>query len=102
MRSHKSCHQHGLGIVIAAGTPNDELLNKRVLLTPIRGWNSYLDAPASEVPDKFGLVGGVKSPSIGYFAEYVTIERDEVIPAPEHLDDVGAAAWPVGGLTAWR
>ena len=47
-------------------------------------------------------MGGIKSPSIGTFAEYVTVERDEIILAPEHLDDEHAAAWPLAGVTAWR
>ncbi len=30
------------------------------------------------------------------------VERDQVIPTPEHLDDVHAAAWPLAAVTAWR
>lgn len=41
-------------------------------------------------------------PPLGTFAEYIVVERDQVIPAPDHLDDVQVAAWPLGGLTAWR
>ena len=48
------------------------------------------------------MAGGVNDPDIGTFAEYVVMERDQVILAPEHLDDVHLAAWPLGGLTAWR
>jgi NADPH:quinone reductase-like Zn-dependent oxidoreductase len=44
----------------------------------------------------------VKNPALGTFAEYVVVERDEVILAPDHLDDIHLAAWPLGGLTAWR
>ena len=51
---------------------------------------------------KFGVVGGVKNPDIGTFAEYVVVERDQVILAPDYLDDIHLAAWPLGGLTAWR
>jgi len=50
----------------------------------------------------FGLLGGGKVPPLGTFAEYIVVERDQVIPAPDHLDDVQVAAWPLGGLTAWR
>lgn len=32
----------------------------------------------------------------------MVVERDQVLEAPEHLDNVQAAAWPLGGLTAWR
>ncbi|KIL53985.1 hypothetical protein M378DRAFT_19325 [Amanita muscaria Koide BX008] len=27
---------------------------------------------------------------------YVVVERDRVIPSSDHLDDIQAAAWPVG------
>lgn len=30
------------------------------------------------------------------------VERDEVLPTPDHLNDIQAAAWPLGGVTAWR
>lgn len=39
---------------------------------------------------------------IGTFSEYVAVERDQVIPTPDYLDDEHAAAWPLGGVTAWR
>ena len=38
----------------------------------------------------------------GTFAQYIVVERDQVILTPDHLDDVHAAAWPLGGVTAWR
>lgn len=50
----------------------------------------------------FGILGGGALPPIGTFAEYVVVERDQVIPTPSHLDDVQMAAWPLAGLTAWR
>uniref|UniRef100_A0A8H8CPC1 Enoyl reductase (ER) domain-containing protein n=1 Tax=Psilocybe cubensis TaxID=181762 RepID=A0A8H8CPC1_PSICU len=88
----------GDGVVIASGTPNDPLLNKRVFLTPSRGWEKDPHAPES----RFGILGGGVYPPIGTFAEHVVVERDQVIPTPEHLDDVHIAAWPIGGVTAWR
>ena len=51
---------------------------------------------------KFAILGGGSIVPVGTFAEYVTVERDQVIPTPEHLDDEHAAAWPLGGVTAWR
>jgi NADPH:quinone reductase-like Zn-dependent oxidoreductase len=51
---------------------------------------------------RFGILGGVKFPSLGTFSEYIVVERDQVIQTPDHLDDIQAAAWPLGGLTAWR
>lgn len=51
---------------------------------------------------RFGILGGGAFPALGTFAEYVVVERDQVVATPAHLDDVHAAAWPVGGVTAWR
>ncbi|KAL1731237.1 hypothetical protein EV714DRAFT_209202 [Schizophyllum commune] len=85
-------------VVVAAHDPKDTLLEKRVFLTPMRGWQSDPEAPEG----KFATLGGGRYPPIGTFSEYVVVERDEVIPSPSHLDDVHAAAWPLAGLTAWR
>ncbi|KAF8177240.1 chaperonin 10-like protein [Pholiota molesta] len=81
----------GAGTVIASGTPNDPLLGTRVFLTPSRGWEKDPQGPEST----FGILGGT-------FSEYIVVERDQVVPTPEHLDDVHVAAWPIGGVTAWR
>ncbi|KAH9930680.1 NAD(P)-binding protein [Fomitopsis serialis] len=89
----------GAGTVVAAADANDALLNKRVFLVPMRGWESHPDAPESP---KFTILGGGKIVPLGTFAEYVAVERDQVILTPDHLDDEHAAAWPLGGLTAWR
>ncbi|KAG6336998.1 hypothetical protein ID866_2099 [Astraeus odoratus] len=84
----------------AAADAADPLLHKRVFLTPMRGWESAPDAPES-MP-AFGVVGGCSKPPLGTFADYVIVERDQVVLSPDHLDDVHMAAWPLGGLTAWR
>ncbi|KAI4522123.1 NAD(P)-binding protein [Schizophyllum commune Loenen D] len=91
-------HWQRKGVVVAAHDPKDALLEKRVFLTPMRGWKSDPEAPEG----KFATLGGGRYPPIGTFSEYVVVERDEVIPSPSHLDDVHAAAWPLAGLTAWR
>jgi len=52
--------------------------------------------------NRFGIFGGVSFPPLGTFTEYIVVERDQVFLTPDHLDDVHIAAWPVGGLTAWR
>lgn len=46
--------------------------------------------------------GGGDLAPLGTFAQYVVVERDQVIPSPAHLDDEHVSAWPVGGVTAWR
>ena len=53
-------------------------------------------------PYRFGILGGGSFPPQGTFTEYIVVERDQVFLTLEHLDDVHIAAWPVGGLTAWR
>ncbi|KAJ7706487.1 chaperonin 10-like protein [Mycena metata] len=88
----------GAGTVIAAADPADPLLAQRVFLTPMRGLESDPTGPESE----FGILGGGSVPPIGTFAEYVVVPRIEVIPTPTHLTDEQIAAWPLGGLTAWR
>ncbi|KAK2462463.1 hypothetical protein APHAL10511_005433 [Amanita phalloides] len=86
------------GVVVASRDINDTLLNKRVFLTPSRGWFDDPDGPESV----FGILGGGSLPPIGTFAEYVVVERNQIIPTPDHLTDLQIAAWPVGGVTAWR
>ncbi|KAH9923590.1 NAD(P)-binding protein [Fomitopsis serialis] len=88
----------GAGVVVATGDADDQLLNKRVFLLPMRGWDKHPDAPESP---NFAVIGGTKV-HVGTFTQYVVVDRSEVIPTPEHLDDVHAAAWPISGLTAWR
>ncbi|KAI5124373.1 hypothetical protein M0805_008976 [Coniferiporia weirii] len=87
-----------VGTVVGSGTDGDQLLNKRVFLVPMRGWTSSPDAPES----RFGILGGGSFPSLGVFSDFVAVERDQVIVAPDHLEDHHAAAWPLAGVTAWR
>ncbi|KAF8315457.1 NAD(P)-binding protein [Clavulina sp. PMI_390] len=86
----------GGGVVIAAYDPNDPLLREKVMLVPIRNWESDPRAPEG----RFWLVGG--GPPGGSFSEFVVVDRHYVIPVPPHMPLIYAAAWPVGGLTAWR
>lgn len=90
-----------VGTVIASTNPNDELLNKRVFIVPMQGWQSAPDAPENPLGIPL-LLGGLKFPSLGVFSEFIKVSRDEVIEVPEHLDDHHAAAWPLAGVTAWR
>lgn len=88
------------GTVVLSGKENDELLHKRVFLTPMRGWESAPDAP--EDPKKFSILGGADHDPLGTFAEYAVVDRKEVILTPSHVTDVQMAAWPVAAVTAWR
>ncbi|KAF7976106.1 hypothetical protein HWV62_7533 [Athelia sp. TMB] len=88
----------GVGQVIAAADPQDELLNKRVFFLPMKGWEKDPDAPEAD----FAVVGGVKYAEYGTFAEYTVVDRNQLLLAPEYIDDLHLAAFPLGGLTAWR
>ncbi|KAI0823601.1 NAD-P-binding protein [Trametes gibbosa] len=88
----------GAGVVVASADRNDALLHQRVFLVPMRGWERHPDAPES----RFYILGGGNVTPLGTFTQYVVVERDQVISTPEHLDDVHAAAWPLGAVTAWR
>ncbi len=57
--------------------------------------------PFEQTPS-FTVCGGSKMTEFGAFAQYIVVERDQVIQTPDHIDDVHAAAWPLGGVTAWR
>jgi NADPH:quinone reductase-like Zn-dependent oxidoreductase len=49
----------------------------------------------------FRVIGATKG-TPGTFARHVIIDRDQLVLTPGHLDDVHAAALPLGALTAWR
>ena len=53
-----------------------------------------------EHPCRFSVIGG--NTSGGTFSEFVVVERNQVVPVPPYLPLVYAAAWPAGGITAWR
>lgn len=91
----------GYGVVIEAG-PNvsrRELLNKPVLLTPTRGWESDPDTPEGGF---VGATGSTRLTEVGTAQDYVVVHESEVVPAPEHLTPVEGAALPLVGLTGWR
>ncbi|KAH7322176.1 NAD(P)-binding protein [Rhizoctonia solani] len=83
------------GIVVSGP---EHLLNKRVLIVPMVGWESNPRGPDG----KFGIVGGVTHPTYGTLSEYVALDAKSVIPAPEHMSDEEAGAWALGAVTAWR
>lgn len=58
--------------------------------------------PAYIASQSFTVIGGVKLLNFGTFAQYLVVERSQVIRTPDHVDDVHAAAWPLGAVTAWR
>jgi NADPH:quinone reductase-like Zn-dependent oxidoreductase len=77
-----------------------DLLNKDVVLTPMRGWES--DPAGPENPLAYAVIGSTVGYDVGTAQEYVVVHEDEVAPAPEHLSPVEGAALPLVGLTGWR
>ncbi|CAM1511606.1 Fc.00g091190.m01.CDS01 [Cosmosporella sp. VM-42] len=92
----------GYGTVIAVGpdVSRPGLLNKPVILTPMRGWESDLAGP--EDLRKFTVTGGSKLTEVGTAQDYIVVHEDEVEVAPEHLTPAEGAALPLVGLTGWR
>ncbi|EON98914.1 putative oxidoreductase protein [Phaeoacremonium minimum UCRPA7] len=91
----------GYGTVVEAG-PNckTNLVNKPVVLTPCRGWESSPEGPEDML--KYAVLGSTVSYDLGMAQEYIVVSEDEVEPAPEHLTPAEGAALPLVGLTGWR
>ncbi|KAF4497914.1 zinc-type alcohol dehydrogenase [Fusarium agapanthi] len=92
----------GYGTVVALGSnvTRKNLLNKPVILTPMRGWES--DPAAPEDSRKFAVTGGSKLTEVGTAQDYIVVSEEEVEPAPGHLTPAEAAALPLVGVTGWR
>ncbi|KAF7560531.1 hypothetical protein G7046_g3615 [Stylonectria norvegica] len=92
----------GYGTVVAVGSAvtRTGLLNKPVLLTPMRGWEA--DSAGPEDIRKFTVTGGSKLTEVGAAQDYIVVHEDEVELAPEHLTPAEGAALPLVGLTGWR
>lgn len=86
------------------------------LIVPTRGWETDVDGPEAELPGAkpeivnnklggkgFGILGQTKpTGGQGTFAEYIEVEKDQLVKAPQHLSATQAAALPCGGVTAYR
>ena len=86
----------GAGVIEAVGEGVDVgRIGEQVVLYPGLEWG---DDPALPRAD-FGLLG---MPGPDTIAERITVAAAGAVAKPRHLDDVSAAALPLGGLTAWR
>ena len=92
----------GYGVVVEAGpdVSSPDLVGKPVLLTPCRGWEA--DSAAPEDAKRFSAIGGAAMYDAGTAQEFIVVDEDEVVVAPEHLSPTEGAALPLGGLTGWR
>jgi len=86
------------------------------LLVPSRGWESDPLGPEAALPNApehirrnefggegFGILGATRAVcGAGTFTEYIAVARDQLVPAPNHLDAVQSAALPCAAVTAYR
>jgi NADPH:quinone reductase-like Zn-dependent oxidoreductase len=86
------------GVVVAAGTavtrfkPGDQVIS-----TFIPGW---IDGPGfgTAREPNYRTLGGAMQ---GVLSEYIVLDQDWAVKAPEGLDDAEASTLPCAGLTAW-
>lgn len=86
----------GLKYPVILGSDGVGLLDgKRVIINPASNWGDSEDFHSAD----FTILG---LPEHGTFARYCFVDRSDIYDAPEHLDDIQAAALPLAGLTAFR
>lgn len=68
---------------------------EEVIINPSLNWGGNADFPGKD----YQILG---LPTHGTFAEYVIVDKSNVLPKPEHLSWEEAAAVPLAGLTAYR
>ncbi|EHK54264.1 zinc-dependent alcohol dehydrogenase family protein [Allomesorhizobium alhagi] len=86
------------GVVIAAGTAVTRFKpGERVISTFIPGW---IDGPGfgTAREPNYRTLGGAMQ---GVLSEYIVLDQDWAVKAPEGLDDIEASTLPCAGLTAW-
>jgi NADPH:quinone reductase-like Zn-dependent oxidoreductase len=86
------------GVVIAAGTAVTRFKpGERVISTFIPGW---IDGPGfgTAREPNYRTLGGAMQ---GVLSEYIVLDQDWAVKAPESLDDIEASTLPCAGLTAW-
>lgn len=86
----------GAGEVVEVGDDkNKSWIGKSVVLNPNINWGPYDDVQSRE----YSILG---MPSDGTLAEYVAVNVDRLEEMPPYLSYEEAAAFPLGGLTAYR
>ncbi|KAJ9636485.1 hypothetical protein H2204_005318 [Knufia peltigerae] len=73
---------------------------KRVVINPTQGWQDSREGPEDQKSVR--ILGGTKYLPKGVLQEYFAVSFTQLEEAPDHLDDVHAAALPLTGVTAWR
>jgi NADPH:quinone reductase-like Zn-dependent oxidoreductase len=86
------------GVVVDAGPAVTRFkVGDRIISTFIPGW---IDGPAlgtARAPNHLTLGGALP----GVLSEYVVLNQDWAVKAPESLNDAEASTLPCAGLTAW-
>lgn len=92
----------GYGTVVEVGSSvkNKDILNKPVILTPMRGWESDPVGPEADAGPI--VCGSAQGTEMGTAQDYVVVEEEEAVAAPPHLSPAEGAALPLVGLTGWR
>ncbi|MDW6026225.1 NAD(P)-dependent alcohol dehydrogenase [Mesorhizobium sp. BAC0120] len=86
------------GVVVAAGEDVKRFkAGDRVISTFIPGW---IDGPGSGTGRNYGAttLGGQHQ---GVLSQYIVLDQDWAVKAPESLTDAEASTLPCAGLTAW-
>lgn len=84
------------GVVVEVGDDaGNDWLQKEVIINPNNNWGDF-DAVQSR---EYSILG---MPTNGTLAEYVVVDIDRLVEKPEYLSVEEAAAFPLGGLTAYR
>jgi len=86
----------GCGQVVEVGDDgNNDWLQKEVIINPNINWGTHDSVQSRE----YSILG---MPTNGTFAEYVAVDIDRLVEKPQYLSSEEAAAFPLGGLTAYR
>ncbi|MCZ6841723.1 MAG: zinc-binding dehydrogenase [SAR324 cluster bacterium] len=86
----------GAGVVEEVGDPeHQQWVGREVVINPSLYWGDREDGPGPG----YQILG---IPTPGTYAESVVVPVDNLVPKPQHLDFLKAAAIPLAGLTAWR
>lgn len=87
------------GVVVIAGAAVTRFKQgDRVISTFIPGWIDGAGFGTAREPSDRTLGGGAMP---GVLAEYVVLDQDWAVKAPENLTDAEASTLPCAGLTAW-
>lgn len=106
----------GCGVIVDPKTLEPEPNAQLYLLTPSRGWEEDLAGPETALPNAlpqvrknefggegFGILGATRAVrGAGTFAEYIGVDRSQLVPAPKHLSAVQSASLPCAAVTAYR